>query len=145
MISILFKKKKKYLFLILLIILISHNSRFFHNIYMLTKYSSEERMELSYGYCENESFGFIKNINKKYNIKKNFLILNDNPDFTFNNSNWFFYKIGKKVSDENIILINNKNSLVFLNNNYVNIQFRNKTYKNYKIISGFNNCYYLKK
>ncbi len=145
MFSILSKYKKKYLYIILFFILISHNTNFFHNIYTIVKFSPEERMETSYGYCGDESYGFINEIYQNNKIDINFLILNDNPNFTFNNSIWFFYKINKSTSNNNVILLNNKNSLEFLDQNYAKLKFKNTEYGKYKIIKSFNNCYFLKK
>ncbi len=144
MLSVFFKKRIKYLIFIILVILISHNSGFFHNIYMLLKYSKEQRKTMTYGYCGESSFGFINDINKHFPIKDNFLILNENPNFTFNNSIWFFYKTNKTTSINDIILINNKETLRFLNEDTVKIVFKNKEYGEYRIIKNFDNCFYLK-
>ncbi len=74
-------------------------NQFFYNFYVVSKFKIDDRLTKTYGYCENSSYGFINDIFKLYKIKKNIPILNDNPNFSFNNSVWFKY-IPNKEFDE---------------------------------------------
>ncbi len=44
-----------------------------------------------------------------------------------------------------IILLNNKNSIEFLNNNKVRLIFKSKDYGIFSILTQFEDCYYLEK
>ena len=83
------------------------------------------------GYCENEGYGYIKFIKKKFKINENFLVknFNDQP-----NINAYFHNINKNNNTDMIILIgaNNSNIEVYLEKGFI-------------INHSFNNCYYLKK
>ena len=91
------------------------------------------------------SFGFIDDVYKENFIKNNIEILNDNPNFSVNNSMWFKYKINLPTSKNEIILINNKSSIKILNDGKVKVKFKEKDYGVYNIIKKIDNCYYLKK
>jgi hypothetical protein len=73
------------------------------------------------------------------------LILNDNPNFSFNNSIWFRYKPNFKTNKKKVILINNKNSIDFIDKDRVNLTFKKKQYGTYHIIKKVSNCFYLEK
>jgi len=135
--------KKIYLFIILIFIL--HMNQFFYNFYVVSKFKIDDRLTKTYGYCENSSYGFINDIFKLYKIKKNIPILNDNPNFSFNNSVWFKYIPNKEFDENKIILLNNKNSIEFLNNNKVRLIFKSKDYGIFSILNQFEDCYYLEK
>ena len=135
--------KKIYLFIILIFIL--HMNQFFYNFYVVSKFKIDDRLTKTYGYCENSSYGFINDIFKLYKIKKNIPILNDNPNFSFNNSVWFKYIPNKEFDENKIILLNNKNSIEFLNNNKVRLIFKSKDYGIFSILTQFEDCYYLEK
>lgn len=59
---------KKNILFFFLIIAFLHTTNFFYNSFSILNRSYEERMIKSYGYCEKESYGFIK---KSYDIVKN--------------------------------------------------------------------------
>tara|TARA_B100001142_G_C13941873_1_gene503556 strand:- start:120 stop:491 length:372 start_codon:yes stop_codon:yes gene_type:complete len=120
-------------------------NQFFYNFYVVSKFKIDDRLTKTYGYCENSSYGFISDIFKLYKIKKNIPILNDNPNFSFNNSVWFKYIPNKEFDEKKIILLNNKNSIEFLNNNKVRLIFKSKDYGIFSILTQFEDCYYLEK
>ena len=46
--------------------LINYYSKYdFENIYIISRETHEERLVINYGYCEKNSYGFVKYINKK--------------------------------------------------------------------------------
>jgi hypothetical protein len=137
--------KKKTLILILLILIIMHINKSFLDFYTLLKFGPEERMIKIYGDCEKESYGFINKIKKLHNQKLNIEILNENPNFTFNNSIWFIYINNNDFDKNKLILINNSNSLKYLHNNIYELTFKNKNYGYYKILQKEKNCFYLEK
>jgi len=140
-----FFKNIKNIYLFIILIFILHMNQFFYNFYVVSKFKIDDRLTKTYGYCENSSYGFINDIFKLYKIKKNIPILNDNPNFSFNNSVWFKYIPNKEFDEKKIILLNNKNSIEFLNNNKVRLIFKSKDYGIFSILTQFEDCYYLEK
>ena len=131
-------------FLVAIIIFILHQNNVFEKLYTIYKFSAKERLTKSYGYCEGASYGFIDDIFKENTINKNIEILNDNPNFSFNNSIWFKFKVDQPTSKKQVILLNNKNSIEFFDNEKVRLIFKNKDYGFYKVVKKFDNCYFLK-
>ena len=140
-----FFKNIKNIYLFIILIFILHMNQFFYNFYVVSKFKIDDRLTKTYGYCENSSYGFINDIFKLYKIKKNITILNDNPNFSFNNSVWFNYMPNKEFDENKIILLNNKNSIEFLNNDKVRLIFKSKDYGIFSILTQFEDCYYLEK
>ena len=103
---------------------------FFENVYVIYKSNFNERLVSNYGYCEKNSYGFIKFIEKKYKTNKNISIQNDE---IYPSSQAFIYKPKKENNKKFLILLNRDE-----NKKTINI-------KNYSIIEKFKNCYYLKK
>ena len=123
------KKTNNYTYYLVILFLIIYFN-FFENVYIIYKSNFNERLVSNYGYCEKNSYGFIKFIEKKYKFNRNISIQNDE---IYPSSQAFIYKPKKE---------NNKKFLILLNHNEnkktINI-------KNYSIIEKFKNCYYLKK
>ena len=138
-------KNKINVYFIFIILFILHQNSVFEELYIMSKFSLKERLTKSYGYCEEASFGFIDEIYKENSITGNIEILNDNPNFSFNNSIWFNYKINQPIDKNQVILLNNKKSIEFLNDGKIRLVFKDVDYGVYKIIKNIDNCYYLKK
>ena len=138
-------KNKTNVYFIFIILFILHQNSVFEELYIMSKFSLKERLTKSYGYCEEASFGFIDDIYKENSIIGNIEILNDNPNFYFNNSIWFNYKINQPTDKNQVILLNNKKSIEFLNDGKIRLVFKDIDYGVYKIIKNIDNCYYLKK
>ena len=138
-------KNKKAIYLLIIFLFIMHSNGSFYNLYVLSKFNITERLIKSYGNCGQASYCFINKIYKSFNINENLLILNDNPNFTFNDSIWFKYKPNVKTNKKKIILINNKNSLDFIDKDKVNLTFKKKQYGTYLILKKVSNCFYLEK
>ena len=138
-------KNKTNVYFIFIILFILHQNSVFEELYIMSKFSLKERLTKSYGYCEEASFGFIDEIYKENSIIGNIEILNDNPNFSFNNSIWFNYKINQPIDKNQVILLNNKKSIEFLNDGKIRLVFKDVDYGVYKIIKNIDNCYYLKK
>jgi len=138
-------KLKLLLACVVLLILILHLNKSFLDIYSLLKFEPHERMTKIYGDCGGESYGFIKKISKIYNKKLNLRVLNDNPNFTFNNSTWFTYNVNKDYDKDKIILINNINSLKYLDENKYQLIFKNKNLGYFKILQKDNTCFFLQR
>ena len=139
------KRSSKIIFFLIIFLFIMHLNRSFYNLYVLTKFSIIVRLTKSYGYCNDASFGFINNIYNEYSINENILILNDNPNFSFNNSVWFKYIPNKKINKKKIILLNNKNSAELIDEKKVRLTFKNKKYGIYNILKKEDDCLYLEK
>ena len=108
------------------------NFNFFEKVYLIYLNDYEKRKNLSYGYCDQEGYGFIKkNINKKI-LNSNFIVENYGD---FPNIKGLFYKPqNKNFSNSYIFLINQKDSSYIENN-----------FKEYKILKNEENCYLLEK
>ena len=122
-----------------------HINGTFYNLYIISKFNIGERLTKSYGYCNDASYGFIDEIYKEYSISENLLILNDNPNFSFNNSVWFKYIPNNKINEKKIILLNNKNSIELIDEKKANLTFKNKKFGIYNILKKKGNCLYLEK
>ena len=103
--------------------------KFFENTYFILKNNYDSRLIHHYGYCEKSAYGFIKYIEKKYKIKKNLKIVNDEM---YPSSEMFVYKPNREFYENYLILLN-------YNEKKSNINF-----KNFQIIEKFKNCFYLK-
>jgi len=121
--------KENLIYLLLLIFLTVH-FKFFQNIYIISRETHEERLIINYGYCEKNSYGFVKYIDKKYKLKNNIKVLNDE---IYPSSQAFIYKPKRDYLQDKIILLNynDQNSNILIND--------------YSVIEKFKNCYYLKK
>tara|TARA_Y100000022_G_C13168749_1_gene337563 strand:+ start:348 stop:779 length:432 start_codon:yes stop_codon:yes gene_type:complete len=136
-------KNKTSFFLLLIIIFILHQNNVLEKIYIISKFTTKERLTKSYGYCEGSGYGFIDDVFNENKISQNIEILNE--DYSFNNSIWFKYKVNQPISKEEIILINNQKSIEFIKNKKVRLTYKGKDYGFYRIIKEVENCYYLKK
>ena len=114
---------------ILILIFLSIHFKFFQNTYIILKNDYSKRLLSSYGYCERNSYGFIKYIDSKYRLKKNIKIINDE---VYPISDSFIYKPKKEYYKNRIILINynEKNSLIDITK--------------YQVLENYKNCFYLK-
>ena len=121
--------KLENLIYILLIIFLSVHFKFFENTYIILKSDYHQRLVSNYGFCEKNSYGFIKYVEKKYRLNKNIKIINDE---SFPLSDGFIYKPKIKYYEDQIILIN-----------YDEIK-SSVDLKKYQILEKVKNCFYLK-
>ena len=136
-------KNKTSFFLLLIIIFILHQNNVLEKTYIISKFTTKERLTKSYGYCEGPGYGFIDDVFNENKISQNIEILNE--DYSFNNSIWCKYKVNQPISKEEIILINNQKSIEFIKNKKVRLTYKGQDYGFYRIIKEVENCYYLKK
>ncbi len=126
-------KKKTFKFenimFFLLVIFLAVHFKFFENTYIILKSDYHQRLTSNYGYCEKNSYGFIKYIEDKYKLKKNIKIINDE---SFPLSDGFIYK-PKKDYYKNLIILINYNEM----NSSIDL-------KKYNILEKYKNCFYLK-
>ena len=135
-------KKKKDINLsiinIFFIIVIVYSLNLPLNIYNILLHNYQERLSSIYGFCEKESYGFMKKINDKYSTKYNI------ESFNFDNypssSSAFFYKIDRKF---------NQNQIIILNYNSLNLnqkKYFEKNFSNYRILENYKNkCIFIEK
>ena len=125
-------KKKTFKFenimFFLFVIFLAVHFKFFENTYIILKSDYHQRLTSNYGYCEKNSYGFIKYIEDKYKLKKNIKIINDE---SFPLSDGFIYK-PKKDYYKNLIILINYNEV----NSSVDL-------KKYKILEKYKNCFSL--
>ena len=139
MINFIKKKENFTILLILLFFLILNN--FFYNFYYTLKKNFSDRMVYHYGYCYKNGYGFIKYINKKYQLTKNIKIFNSVED---PNSEWFFYKPNADYYSKKIILLN-YNNLIINKKDVSEVSLNNKYLGNFKIVEKVENCFFMEK
>jgi hypothetical protein len=99
-----YNKKSQLLVLLILIIVCAINTNFFRNLADVTLFKYDNRIVKTYGFCSDESIGYLFYLKKKYKINDNPKIINyiHTP-----NVNWAI--INTKIINENskkIILLN---------------------------------------
>jgi hypothetical protein len=99
-----YNKKSQLLVLLILIIACAINTNFFRNLADVTLFKHDNRIVKTYGFCSDESIGYLFYLKKKYKINDNPKIINyiHTP-----NVNWAI--INTKIINENskkIILLN---------------------------------------
>lgn len=143
--NFLIKSFKKNFIFISIVIVFLNLSNFFYNTHSILNRPYEERMIRSYGYCEREAYGFIKD---SYNIlnnnKLNLKVIN------FENTKWpnigiLFQKIKKDYNKNYLILLNVK-EINKLDNNIYQVSYNKEKiyYKEENIILNYANCYLIK-
>lgn len=124
-------KNNIFYFLIIFYLLIDY--KFFENFYKILSNNYEKRLTNLYGYCERESYGFVKkNFNKDIS-KTNFKLINKNKNFP--SVRGLFYDFSENTY---------KNEYIFLLNETDKEKIKLK-YKNFKIVKQEGNCFLLKK
>ena len=103
---IIFSNKNKvfYFITIMLIIMLFYKTSFLENLINISKNNENERITKLYGYCDNESIGYLKYLKKKYNIKSNPKIINyvHTPQV-----NWAIYETTSQNEDSTKLIILN--------------------------------------
>lgn len=99
-----YNKKSQLLVLLILIIACAINTNFFRNLAEVTLFKYDNRIVKTYGFCSDESIGYLFYLKKKYKINDNPKIINyiHTP-----NVNWAI--VNTKIINENskkIILLN---------------------------------------
>ena len=133
---------KKNFFFVLFIVAFLHTTNFFYNCFSILNRSYEERMIRSYGICERESYGFVKQSYKKIN-DGNLEVVNFEGQL-WPNINNIFVDLRKKTNPKYIIFLNVND--LDINDKDNSIEYRNKIFKlNAKtVIYKDSNCYLLK-
>ena len=97
------KKFKINIFFFAMIFLIfSVKFNFFINIYTILKNNNNTRMISYYGYCYPKGYGFIQEMNSKYNLKN--YNINTNNKINLPSSNIFNFSFKKKNSPYEILI-----------------------------------------
>lgn len=123
-------KKNLTIYIILLIFIIIF-FQFFLNVYLILKTNYKDRLIHNYGYCEKTSYGFITYIDKKYSLKKNIHIYNDDKSVPYSAA--FIHKPKFEFYQDYVILINYNDQKSFFD------------IKNYTVVEKDKNCFFLKK
>ena len=101
---IVYKKKSQILALLGLLIIYTINTNFFRNLAEVFLHGFDDRIKNKYGYCSNESIGYLFYLKKKYEIK-------DNPRIV----NYIHVPNGKWAIINTKIINKNSDSFVLLN------------------------------
>lgn len=133
---------KKNIFFFFFIIALLHITGFFYNSFSILNRSYEERMIRSYGFCEKESYGFIRK-SQELIKKKNILIVNLEDHLWPNIAN-IFYDLRSSLDPNYTIFLNLKNFEQAINNNNIVHRGENFNFNPKNIIYKFSNCYLVK-
>jgi len=93
-----------YFISIILLIMIFFKTSFISNFNNVLKSNENERITKLYGYCKNESIGYLRYLKKKYNIKSNPKIINyvHTPP-----NKWAIYDVTAQNTDSTRLIILN--------------------------------------
>ena len=120
-----FKKKNLFFYLVILLIF-SVKFNFFLNIYIILKNNSETRLVSNYGYCSPQGYGFIKEMNKKYDL--NYYNINTRNKIISPSSNIFNFSYNKKKSPYEILINFKSNNLDSIKNKFEIIEYKEECY-----------------
>jgi hypothetical protein len=137
--SILNKNFSRHFLFITFILIITHFFNIYQNIYHILVRPYEERMILSYGYCERESYGFLR---KAYQIthSQNLKVLNFEKHL-WAPINGLFNVINKPEDKKYLVLLNLK---YFNKDFYADYENQKILIKKENIIIQEGNCYLIK-
>jgi hypothetical protein len=108
------------------------------NFYNILKNDYDKRIVNIYGFCEKESYGYLKYLNEKFKINTNIDSYNF-EDFP-KSSSVFFYKVNYKFDKSKIIILN------YNSDNKFHKDYFDKKFSNYKVIDNYKNkCLFLEK
>ena len=96
------KFKVNVFFFIVLFLIFTIKFDFFLNIYIILKNNNDARMISNYGYCYPRGYGFIQEMNSKYNLKD--YNINTNNKTELQSSNIFKFSFKKKKSLYEILI-----------------------------------------
>ena len=96
------KFKVNVFFFIILFLIFTIKFDFFLNIYIILKNNNDARMISNYGYCYPRGYGFIQEMNSKYNLKN--YNINTNNKTELQSSNIFNFSFKKKKSLYEILI-----------------------------------------
>lgn len=122
------KKINKNIILLISIIFIifAIKFNFFYNTYLVIKKDAHTRMLDSYGYCYPMGYGFIKDIERKYDVKDESIEVVNKKIFP--SSMIFLYNPNSAQKNKKILLNYSKQEILKLNSNF-------------KILENFEDCY----
>jgi len=134
--KIIFYTNKK-ISLIIIILVFAMVSKFFTNIYNLYYRDHSERMNIHYGYCNKESYGYVKKI-------KDIYLKRDNKVYLINFETYpsvygLFYDLKVDRYKTNLILLNfDRKEKKLLDENNINLN-------DYNLLDSQKNCFFYKK
>ena len=120
------KKKISLFFFLILILIFSIKFNFFLNIYVILKNDSEARLVSNYGYCNPLGYGFIKEMNEKYELKYN--NINTRNKIIAPDSNVFNFSFNKQKSPYEILINFKSKNLNSIKNNFEIIENKEECY-----------------
>jgi hypothetical protein len=108
------------------------------NFYNILKNDYDKRIVNIYGFCEKESYGYLKQLNEKFKINTNITSFNF-EDFP-KSSSVFFYKVNYKFDKSKFIILN------YNSDDKHHKDYFDKNFFNYKVIDNYKNkCLFLEK
>ncbi len=101
---------KENLILIFILLFFIHLFDGFENTFKITKRSYDSRMQITHGYCENESYGFYNEMVEKFKIN-NYQVTQENYE-GYPLFRGFFYKKDTTPNKEFYLLLNYHKSII---------------------------------
>ena len=136
------KKIKNLNSLLLIIILLSFVHLFdgFENTFKILIRPYETRMQLTHGYCQNESYGFYSDVVKKFQINK-YKVYQENYD-GYPLFRGFFYKKKTQFDEEFYLLLNSDKQKT---SEFISVEGVKVNTNELELVFNKKNCYLFKK
>ena len=127
-------------FLIIILLSFVHLFDGFENTFKILIRPYETRMQLTHGYCQNESYGFYSDVVKKYQINK-YKVYQENYD-GYPLFRGFFYKKKTQFDEEFYLLLNSDKQKT---SEFISVEGVKINTNKLELVFNKKNCYLFKK
>jgi len=127
-------------FLIIILLSFVHLFDGFENTFKILIRPYETRMQLTHGYCQNESYGFYSDVVKKYQIN-NYKVYQENYD-GYPLFRGFFYKKKTQSDEEFYLLLNSDKQKT---SKFISVEGVKVNTNELELVFNKKNCYLFKK
>ena len=133
----LIKNFNNFIFILIFFLITLKFFNFFYNSYSIVLSDYKKRMIQSYGFCQNESWGFYDHVIERFSLQNQKVnIIHHEKNITL--ENLFSIKKSSEKNEKYLILLNVQSS-----NNEKVLDLNIDRIKDYKVRYRINNCYLL--
>ena len=133
----LIKNINNFIFILIFFLITLKFFNFFYNSYSIVLSDYKKRMIQSYGFCQNESWGFYDHVIERFSLQNQKVnIIHHEKNITL--ENLFSIKKSSEKNEKYLILLNVQSS-----NNEKVLDLNIDRIKDYKVRYRINNCYLL--
>jgi hypothetical protein len=133
----LIKNINNFIFILIFFLITLKFFNFFYNSYSIVLSDYKKRMTQSYGFCQNESWGFYDHVIERFSLQNQKVnIIHHEKNITL--ENLFSIKKSSEKNEKYLILLNVQSS-----NNEKVLDLNIDRIKDYKVRYRINNCYLL--